>query len=100
MSVIREIFDFPSVREWPIVSGGRDEHPWGRPMPGGRAGPGPRIGEWVMSASSSPLQGGLIGCGYVSQYHLDAWREVPGARLVALCDVRPDRLAWAVARAP
>jgi predicted dehydrogenase len=53
-----------------------------------------------MSTSSSPLQGGLIGCGFVSQYHLDAWREVPGARLVALCDVRPDRLEWAGARAP
>jgi predicted dehydrogenase len=35
------------------------------------------------------IQGALIGCGYVSQFHLAAWPTVPGARIVALCD--PDR---------
>ncbi|SIN78727.1 Predicted dehydrogenase [Singulisphaera sp. GP187] len=41
---------------------------------------------------SSPLRGGLIGCGYVSQYHLEAWKTVPNARIVALCDRDPERL--------
>jgi predicted dehydrogenase len=47
-----------------------------------------------------PLRGALIGCGFVSQYHLAAWPHVPGAELVAICDVRPERLVWAAALAP
>jgi predicted dehydrogenase len=43
--------------------------------------------------SSSPsLQGALIGCGFVSQHHLEAWKHVPGARLTALCDLDEERL--------
>lgn len=41
---------------------------------------------------SSPLRGGLIGCGYVSQHHLEGWKTVPGASIVALCDLDPERL--------
>ncbi|WP_406699670.1 Gfo/Idh/MocA family oxidoreductase [Singulisphaera sp. Ch08] len=41
---------------------------------------------------SSPLRGGLIGCGFVSQYHLEAWKAVANARIVALCDLDPERL--------
>lgn len=44
-----------------------------------------------MSLSSS-LRGGLIGCGFVSQSHLEAWKTVAGARLIALCDLAPERL--------
>jgi predicted dehydrogenase len=36
---------------------------------------------------NSPLQFGLVGCGRVAQeLHLPAWRTIPGARLVAICD--------------
>ena len=43
-------------------------------------------------SSAAPLRGALIGCGFVSQFHLAAWREQPGASLVAVCDVDPQRL--------
>jgi predicted dehydrogenase len=49
---------------------------------------------------SPPLQGGLVGCGYVSRYHLAAWKQVPNARIVALCDVLPDRLERASQQMP
>ncbi len=42
-----------------------------------------------------PLRGALIGCGFVAQHHLAGWRHVPGADLVAVCDLRPERLRWA-----
>ncbi len=47
-----------------------------------------------------PLRGGLIGCGYVAQHHMNAWRESPDARIVALCDVSQERLDWATTLAP
>lgn len=45
-----------------------------------------------------PLRGALIGCGFVSQFHIDAWSHVPDAHLVALCDLDPNRLAQAAKR--
>src|SRR6266571_1866452 len=42
-----------------------------------------------------PLRGALIGCGFVAQHHLAAWRQSADARLVAVCDVRADRREWA-----
>lgn len=33
------------------------------------------------------LRGGLIGCGFFARNHLHAWRDVEGARIVALCDL-------------
>jgi predicted dehydrogenase len=53
-----------------------------------------------VTSSGAVLRGGLIGCGYVAQYHLEAWRQVPGAELAAVCDLRPERLEWASALAP
>jgi predicted dehydrogenase len=41
---------------------------------------------------SMPLRGALIGCGFVSRFHLRAWQTVPDAKLVALCDLDPGRL--------
>lgn len=41
------------------------------------------------------LRGALIGCGFVSRHHLEGWARVPGARVVALCDRDPARLARA-----
>jgi predicted dehydrogenase len=32
------------------------------------------------------LRGAVIGCGFFAQNHLHAWREIPGVRLVAVCD--------------
>jgi predicted dehydrogenase len=42
----------------------------------------------------------LIGCGFVSQHHLEAWSRIPEAKLVALCDLDSDRLERAAAKAP
>lgn len=47
-----------------------------------------------------PLVGGLIGCGFVSRFHLEAWTMVPGARIVALCDPDAGRLEQAAMRVP
>jgi D-apiose dehydrogenase len=51
-----------------------------------------------MRSAAPPLQGALIGCGYVSRFHLEAWSKIPEARLVALCDLDADRLAEAGAK--
>jgi predicted dehydrogenase len=53
-----------------------------------------------MKSASPPLQGALIGCGFVSQYHLEAWTRIPEAKLVALCDTDHDRLDAAGAKLP
>lgn len=34
----------------------------------------------------------LIGCGFFAQNHLNAWRDIDEARVVALCDTDPVRL--------
>jgi D-apiose dehydrogenase len=46
------------------------------------------------------LRGALIGCGFVSRFHLEAWSRVPEAQLVALCDLDRHRLARAGAIVP
>jgi D-apiose dehydrogenase len=46
-----------------------------------------------MKSDAPLLRGALIGCGFVSRFHIDAWSSVPNARLVALCDLDPERLA-------
>ena len=46
------------------------------------------------------LKGALIGCGFVSPFHLEGWTRVPDARIVALCDRDPERLNQAGRRAP
>jgi predicted dehydrogenase len=53
-----------------------------------------------MRSAAPPLRGALIGCGYVSQFHLEAWSCVPNAQLVALCDMDRDRLEKASERVP
>ena len=37
------------------------------------------------------LRGALIGCGYVSQFHLEAWTRQSLGRLVAVCDLDSER---------
>ena len=46
------------------------------------------------------LRGALIGCGYVSQFHLKAWSRNPNVRLVSLCDKDPKCLESARALVP
>ncbi len=47
--------------------------------------------------TSERLRVMVVGLGYFSWYHLDAWSEQPHARLVAACDLDPQRLSRAVA---
>ena len=40
-----------------------------------------------MAGEPNGLKGVLIGCGFVSDWHLAGWRSCPSARLVAVCDL-------------
>jgi D-apiose dehydrogenase len=40
----------------------------------------------------SDLSGALIGCGFFAINQMHGWRDVDGARIVAICDRDPDRL--------
>ncbi len=51
-----------------------------------------------MRDAAQPLRGALIGCGFVSRFHLDAWSHVADARLVAVCDLDRNRLDRAAER--
>ncbi len=53
-----------------------------------------------MRTTKPPLRGALIGCGYVSGFHLTAWSRVLHSELVALCDTNQERLEQAGARMP
>jgi D-apiose dehydrogenase len=53
-----------------------------------------------MRSAAPPLRGALIGCGYVSRFHLEAWSRVPEARIVAICDMDRERLERAGGRVP
>lgn len=39
--------------------------------------------------TQNALRVALLGCGFASEFHLKAWRMVPGAEVVALCDPDP-----------
>jgi len=53
-----------------------------------------------MKSAAPRLQGALIGCGYVSRFHLEGWAKVSQARLAALCDRDRQRLEQASAKVP
>ena len=38
------------------------------------------------------LKVGLVGVGGISGAHIPAWEEMENAELVALCDIRPERM--------
>ena len=38
------------------------------------------------------LKIGLVGVGGISGAHIPAWEEMENAQLVALCDIRPERM--------
>ena len=40
----------------------------------------------------------VVGTGYFSQFHFEAWRRLPGVRLVAVCSLDPASLVEAAAR--
>lgn len=46
-----------------------------------------------------PMRGGLIGCGFFAQFHIEAWRRIPGVELAAACDPDIDRASDAAKRA-
>jgi D-apiose dehydrogenase len=39
------------------------------------------------------LRGALIGCGFFAVNQMHGWRDVRGARIAAICDTNPERLA-------
>jgi predicted dehydrogenase len=43
---------------------------------------------------------GIVGCGYFSRFHQDAWARLPGARVVAVCDADRGRAEDAASRLP
>lgn len=43
------------------------------------------------------FKGALIGCGFFARNHLQAWRQLPGVQITALCDADPQRLQAAAA---
>lgn len=53
-----------------------------------------------MKSDAPPLKGALIGCGFVSQHHIEAWSRIPEASLIALSDLDPELLAKAGAQVP
>ena len=45
------------------------------------------------------IKGALIGCGFFSQHHQEAWSRVPDAEIVAACDLSLERARAAAPRA-
>lgn len=45
------------------------------------------------------FKGALIGCGFFSQHHQEAWLRLPDAEIVAACDLSIERARAAAARA-
>jgi predicted dehydrogenase len=43
----------------------------------------------------APLRVGVVGLGRAGRVHLDAWREVPGVQVAAVCDPAPEVVAAA-----
>jgi predicted dehydrogenase len=46
----------------------------------------------------TPVGIGMLGCGFIGEFHAQGLRYVPAARLVASCDASPDRRAAYAAR--
>src|SRR5882724_96991 len=50
-------------------------------------------------SARAPLRCGLIGCGFFAQFHIDAWRRMPGVEMAAVADPDLDRARHAAPRA-
>jgi len=48
---------------------------------------------------ANTLRGGIIGCGFFAQHHIEAWRRIPDVQLVAACDLQVERAREAAPRA-
>jgi D-apiose dehydrogenase len=48
---------------------------------------------------SKPLRGGIIGCGYFAQFHIEGWRRMPDVELAAAADPDLERAGKAAPRA-
>ena len=46
-----------------------------------------------------PLRGGIIGCGFFAQFHIEAWRRMPEVELAAAVDPDLERTRKAAPRA-
>jgi len=53
-----------------------------------------------MGKPAQQFRGAVIGCGFVSKYHLQGWSRVPGVTISALCDLNRDALTRAGASCP
>ncbi|MGF1476004.1 MAG: Gfo/Idh/MocA family protein [Geminicoccaceae bacterium] len=40
------------------------------------------------------LRGAVIGCGFFASNHLNAWNEIEGAEIVAVCDLDSEKARW------
>lgn len=47
----------------------------------------------------SVLRGGIAGCGFFAQFHIDAWRRMDGVELIAACDPDLERAKQAAPHA-
>jgi len=41
--------------------------------------------------ASDEIRIGFVGCGGIGNHHLKCWQEIPGAKVVAVCDIVPER---------
>jgi len=41
--------------------------------------------------SDSDVRIGFVGCGGIGNHHLKVWKETPGAKIAAVCDIIPER---------
>jgi D-apiose dehydrogenase len=48
---------------------------------------------------SAPLRGGIVGCGFFAQFHIEAWRRMPDVELSAAADPEIERASAAAPRA-
>src|SRR5260370_31871039 len=48
---------------------------------------------------SLPLRGGIIGCGFFAQFHIEGWRRMPEVALAAAVDPDLERARKAAPRA-
>ena len=52
-----------------------------------------RDGGLAGARGDKPLRGAIVGCGYFSDFHFDAWRRIDGVEIVAVCDPNPERVS-------
>src|SRR5438876_11916742 len=50
-------------------------------------------------APSPPLCGGIVGCGFFAQFHIEGWRRIPQVELAAAADPDLERARQAAPRA-